>query len=1062
MADNFFLGFKVDTADLLRAAETARKFADEVSKLGNAEQETAKKTDQATAATQRKKKATDDAAEAQRKAAGATGAFAQKLEGISGNLKRSQEDLQQLANAMGGSGGMGGLVGGVNAGAGALGRLAGALGPVGAGLAAGTLAVGALGFGYYKAAEALAVYQDRQAAMEGKLKSALGSISQAREVLDTLRESAIASGLSFDAASEAFGRIARNNAAIGLTTKEMLQMVETVQKLGVVSGASGGEMQSGMIQFGQALASGRLQGDELRSIMENFPALAKAIADNFEKVDGTIGITIGDLRRMGSEGELTSIKIAQAMLRAKEETEKQFAEMPETVERANQRITDSYNAVLTDLGKMWDSSGFVRSVKGLGLQFLEGFRDALKDPTLQQQLEDLDKRLKYAREFNSQSAFTRGMLLSGGGNGMPAVGALPGNVNQLEAERTRILQEIETKAADDREIARKQEEQAILGPIASVMSRTGELKTFAEEQRNANLTVKDLKDAIAGLTSAINARKSLGLPLDNLPYDLTNAQDRLVIAQQRSSNVQTELMKLSQSAGDRQRAIGIGGDGGAAYVLQAIAAQRADNAKNAASSLGAYISQLLRDDVASSTAGLAGVQRQTANTLSGIDLIQADRATRTAAEVQQKYNEEAAKFGEFAKRPEVLAYLERYKAAQQAAADATNKAADANRRIASQEDAYYSGLMADPRNADPRAARRQGLENQLARERRTFSSQADFDAYAQNKRQGLFDDEAIQLNQANRQYDLRLRQLEEQEQLIGLTSDELQVQNAILAKQMELWSQGYEAGDARFDTEVRRTEELERSAVAQRNRQAQVKSIFNSLQDGVRQFEGVFKNSFETIFTDGVRKGGDIFLKGFGDIIKKISAQMIYDIALKPFEVLAQQLATNLGRWLVSFLPGGGGGAPLMTGSSYGYSGGTPAANGAYFDGMNHNFAYGGAFTNQVVNRPTMFAFASGVGLMGEAGPEAIMPLKRDSTGRLGVYASGGGGGNDSGLSVVINDMRSNANSERVQTSEQRGPNGKRVLSVLIRDEMRRQIRSGDLDREMSGSYGNTRTLARL
>jgi hypothetical protein len=78
------------------------------------------------------------------------------------------------------------------------------------------------------------------------------------------------------------------------------------------------------------------------------------------------------------------------------------------------------------------------------------------------------------------------------------------------------------------------------------------------------------------------------------------------------------------------------------------------------------------------------------------------------------------------------------------------------------------------------------------------------------------------------------------------------------------------------------------------------------------------------------------------------------------------------------------------------------------------------------------------------------------------VYASGGGGGNDSGLSVVINDMRSNANSERVQTSEQRGPNGKRVLSVLIRDEMRRQIRSGDLDREMSGSYGNTRTLARL
>jgi len=1058
MAENFFLGFTVDTSQLQRAQELAKKFAEDVGKLGTAEQETAKKTDQATEAVKRKKKATEDAAEAQRKAAGATGEFARKLEGISGNLKKSQEDLQALAGAIGGGGGMGGMVGGIDAGAGALGRLAGALGPVGAGIAAGTVAVGALGFGYYKAAEALAVYQDRQASMEGKLKSALGSFSQAREVLAELRENAIRTGLGFDAAAEAFGRIARNNAAIGLTTKEMMQMVDTVQKLGVVSGASAGEMQSGMIQFGQALASGRLQGDELRSIMENFPALAKAIADNFEKADGTIGITIGDLRRMGSEGELTSIKIAQAMLRAKESTEAQFKDIPETVERANQRISDSYNAVLTDLAKMWDGSGFVRSVKGLGLQFLEGFRDALKDPTLQQQLEELDKRIKYSRDFNSQSRFTQAMLMSGGGAGVPPVGMVPGNVSQLEQERARIAGEIEKAAAEARETARKQEEQKILGPIAAVMSRTGELKTFAEDQRTANLTVKDLSDAIKGLKGAIEGRRALGLPLDNLPYDLQNAEDRLVIATQRASNVQTELMKLQQGAGDRERALSIGGDGGAGYVMQAIAAQRSDRARNAASSIGAYITQLLRDDLASSTADLAGVRRQTAATLDGIGTIGADRATLTAAEVQRKYNEEAAKFGEFAKRPEVLAYLAKYKTAQEEAAAATNKASDAQRVFAAAQD-YTDQLRLDGVSADPRAQRRAQLENQLARERLTFSDEDAFNAYATSKRQMIVGDEELQMNQASRQYDLRLRQLREQEKLVGLTSDELQVQNAILAKQMELWSQGYAAGEERFDMEVRRTEELERAAVEQKNRQAGVRSIFNSLQDGVRQFEGTFKNAFEAIFTDGVKKGGDIFLKGFGDIVKRISAQMIYDIAIRPFEVLAQQAATSFAKWFTGLFSGPVG-AP-MTGTPAPFTGGTPAALGAYFDGMNHNFAYGGAFTNQIVSRPTMFAFASGVGLMGEAGPEAIMPLKRDASGRLGVYASGGGG-NDSGLSVVINDMRSNANSERVQTSESRGPNGKRVLSVLIRDEMRRQIRSGDMDREMAGSYGNTRTLARL
>lgn len=50
------------------------------------------------------------------------------------------------------------------------------------------------------------------------------------------------------------------------------------------------------------------------------------------------------------------------------------------------------------------------------------------------------------------------------------------------------------------------------------------------------------------------------------------------------------------------------------------------------------------------------------------------------------------------------------------------------------------------------------------------------------------------------------------------------------------------------------------------------------------------------------------------------------------------------------------------------------------------------AYANSVVSQPTFFPFASGIGLMGEAGPEAIMPLRRGADGRLGVSAPGGGG----------------------------------------------------------------------
>ncbi|OCP04997.1 hypothetical protein BC374_16350 [Ensifer sp. LC13] len=61
-------------------------------------------------------------------------------------------------------------------------------------------------------------------------------------------------------------------------------------------------------------------------------------------------------------------------------------------------------------------------------------------------------------------------------------------------------------------------------------------------------------------------------------------------------------------------------------------------------------------------------------------------------------------------------------------------------------------------------------------------------------------------------------------------------------------------------------------------------------------------------------------------------------------------------------------------------------------------FAKGGAFTNQIVDRPTLFPFAKGTGLMGEAGPEAIMPLRRDATGRLGVLAAVGRPTNQGGV----------------------------------------------------------------
>ena len=140
------------------------------------------------------------------------------------------------------------------------------------------------------------------------------------------------------------------------------------------------------------------------------------------------------------------------------------------------------------------------------------------------------------------------------------------------------------------------------------------------------------------------------------------------------------------------------------------------------------------------------------------------------------------------------------------------------------------------------------------------------------------------------------------------------------------------------------------------------------------------------------------FFKSVGDMFVSMAAEII---AKQMVMITLQLILKALG----AFTGGGGGGtptpgsAPQMTPGAIvtptGFSGQFAgiAANGATFANGIATFAKGSAFTNSIVSGPTMFEFADGgmmkPGLMGEAGPEAIMPLSRGAGGRLGVDASG-------------------------------------------------------------------------
>ncbi|MDP1943341.1 phage tail length tape measure family protein [Rhodoferax sp.] len=131
------------------------------------------------------------------------------------------------------------------------------------------------------------------------------------------------------------------------------------------------------------------------------------------------------------------------------------------------------------------------------------------------------------------------------------------------------------------------------------------------------------------------------------------------------------------------------------------------------------------------------------------------------------------------------------------------------------------------------------------------------------------------------------------------------------------------------------------------------------------------------------------------------------------------------------------------------------ADGGSFEQGGVQAFANGGTFTNSIVSEPTLFKFASGTGMMGEAGPEAIMPLTRAPNGKLGVQATSAGGGNR----MVVNIIESPGNGGQ---QARRTENGVDILDVFV-DKVKSAI-AGDISRgsgavpnAMSRTYGLNR-----
>ena len=159
---------------------------------------------------------------------------------------------------------------------------------------------------------------------------------------------------SWSGVVQVYQRFSDNAKALNINMKQTAQLTETVSKAVAISGASAAAADAALTQFGQALASGVLRGEELNSILEQTPALAKAIAEG-------MGITVGELKSVAAEGKITGEVLVDALTKSKKSVDELFSKTDITIGQSIEVLT---NGVTKFIGEAGRGSGAANTLAG--------------------------------------------------------------------------------------------------------------------------------------------------------------------------------------------------------------------------------------------------------------------------------------------------------------------------------------------------------------------------------------------------------------------------------------------------------------------------------------------------------------------------------------------------------------------------------------------------------------------------------------------------------------------------------------------------------------------------
>lgn len=190
---------------------------------------------------------------------------------------------------------------------------------------------------------------DEWKVIEGQVNNVTKSEKESKAVQNEIYNIASRTRQQYKSTAELYTSVARNAQELKKSTKDVLLFTEDVSNAMLLGGGSAASQEAALVQLGQALGSGVLRGDELNSILEQAPRLAKAIAEG-------MGTTIGNLRAMGQEGKLTAEDVFKAIRSQSDRLKMELGKMPWTFGQASNKMQ---NAVGLFFKKFEDQQGVI-------------------------------------------------------------------------------------------------------------------------------------------------------------------------------------------------------------------------------------------------------------------------------------------------------------------------------------------------------------------------------------------------------------------------------------------------------------------------------------------------------------------------------------------------------------------------------------------------------------------------------------------------------------------------------------------------------------------------------